>query len=78
MDIDKEKYLKILKAKGSNNPDFKYQYEELAHEMTSKFGRQMYVIFWRYPENKIREAFRVCNEKGIYKVAYLVGIINNL
>ena len=78
MNIDREAFMKRLIEKGKESPDFKHQYEELAYEMSEKFGRQMYFVFWKYSEAKIREAFRICKENSTYKVAYLVGIINKL
>ena len=80
MDIDRDKILAELKERQKNSPNFKYEWQELAHEMggKKKFNRQMYFIFYRYPENKIREAYRKCSEKGEYKVNHLIENIKNL
>ena len=78
MDIDTEQYLKDLKDRGKRSPDHKYSWQVLATEMTQKFGTQMFWIFYKYPEAKIKDAYMKCHEKGEYKVSYLIENINKM
>ena len=76
--LDKQQILADLKERQKNSPNFKHEWQELGHEMSNKFGRQMYFLFYRYPENKIREAYKKCSEKGVYKISHLIENIKEL
>jgi hypothetical protein len=55
---------------------FNFRYQVLADEMTINFKRNCYWLFWKYPEHKIENAYKVCKEKGIDKISYLIGMLN--
>ena len=78
MEINKEQYLKDLKERGENSPNHKYSWQVLASEMTQKFGIQMYFIFYKYPENKIRDAYEKCKKEGAYRMDYLIENIKGM
>ena len=73
-------YIANLKEKGKRSPKFEYGWQVLAHEMSDekKFGIEMYFLFYKYPENKIREAYRKCSENGEYKMRHLIENIKGL
>ena len=62
----------------SSTRKFNAGWQVLADEMTGYFGENCYWIFWKKEEWKIRAAFKVCQEKGIRKVGYLLGVIKRL
>ena len=55
-----------------------YEFQEVGLEMKEWFGGNVFWIFYR-PEaelNKVKEAFKICKEKGIKKVDYLLGVLS--
>ena len=46
--------------------------------MTEFFGVNCYWILWKEEEWKVREAFKICREKQIPKVGYLLGVIKRM
>ena len=73
--------MKTLLAKrksSSSTKRFNAGWQVLADEMTEFFGLNCYWILWKEEEWKVREAFKICREKQIPKVGYLLGIIKRL
>ena len=73
--------MKSLLAKrtvNSSTKRFSAGWQVLADEMTAFFGVNCYWILWKEEEWKVREAFKICREKQIPKVGYLLGIIKRL
>ncbi len=59
------------------NPRIRYEFEEIGIAMDKWFGKKCWFIFYR-PEaslRKVKEAFKICQDKGIRKLEYLIGII---
>jgi hypothetical protein len=52
-------------------------WEVLADEMTDYFGENCYWLFYKKEDWKIRNAFKVCQEKRISSFRYLLGILKN-
>ena len=61
-----------------------WSYQELGIEMQGYFPpkdwRWMWSLFHdiRFNENKIIEGFRVCKEKGVYTIPFIIGVMNKL
>ena len=64
-----------------------YSFQELGLEMQKHFPKEQRGWMWSlfnpsasggYTENQIRQAFRVCQEKGILDVKYLRGVLKNI
>jgi len=73
--------MKSLLAKRTGNSStkrFNAGWQVLADEMTEFFGVNCYWILWKEEEWKVREAFKICQEKQITKVGYLLGIIKRI
>ena len=70
---EKLKNYKIKKTK--KRIDFSYQ--ALGIELQKYFKTNTWWMFHKYPENKIRDAFKVCKERGVNSIGYLIGIIKN-
>lgn len=70
---EKLKNYKIKKSKAKIN----FSYQELGIELQKYFKTNTWWIFSRYEEWKIRDAFKICKEKGISSVNYLLGILRN-
>jgi hypothetical protein len=62
----------------SSTKRFNAGWQVLADEMTDYFGKNCYWIFWKKEEWKIRAAFKVCQERGVRNVGYLLGVIKRL
>ena len=59
-----------------------YSFQELGITISQYFPKNqhkwMWSMFYKYSENQIRQAFKVCQEKKIYNIAYLKGVLKNL
>ncbi len=56
-----------------------YEYQEIGLEMQKWFNKNIWFIFYR-PEadlDKIKNAFKICREKGKKEINYLLGILKN-
>jgi hypothetical protein len=76
LEIDFEKRREEFNRKvGGKKIDFEFQ--ELGLELEQWFGKKLYWLFYK-PEadlEKVKQAFKVCRDKGIRKLEYLIGII---
>ena len=52
-----------------------YSFQEIGVQMSQYFKGNIWWIFHKHPEWKIRDAFKVCKKAGIYKINYLLGIL---
>jgi len=55
-----------------------YSFQELGIIMAQQFKENIWWIFHKYSEDKIRRAFKVCQEKGVYKLRFLLGVLRRL
>jgi len=62
----------------SPKKNFHAEWEVLADEMSEYFGENCYWIFHKQEHWKIRNAFKICQEKRISSFKYLMGILKNL
>ena len=57
-------------------------HQAYAVEIRDNFPKEQEKLLWitfaNYQEQDIRQAFRVCRDKGIYDVKYLRGVLRNL
>ena len=58
--------------------NFHAEWEVLADEMTEYFRENCYWLFYKNEDWKIRNAFKICQEKRISSLKYLIGILKNL
>lgn len=58
-----------------------YSFQELGLEMQDYFGKNkkglIWSLFYKFREDRIRDAFIFCQKKGIKDISYLVGILKN-
>jgi hypothetical protein len=57
---------------------FHAEWEVLADEMTDYFGENCYWLFYKKEDWKIRNAFKICQEKRIRSLRYLMGILKSI
>lgn len=57
-----------------------HEFQEVCSELAPIFGKQVWILPRKtgFTENRIREAARICKEKGISSFAYLYGVIKKL
>ena len=55
-----------------------YEYQEIGVEMSKYFKENIWWIFHKYPYPDIRQAFKVCREKGIYTIGYLREVLKRI
>lgn len=55
----------------------RYQWQEIAEEMTTWFGRNCYWLFWKFDESIIRTEFGVCKLEGYQDLSHLLFKLNN-
>ena len=72
------KSLLARRKSSSSTKRFNAGWQVLADEMTEYFGVNCYWILWKKEEWKVRAAFKICQEKQITKVGYLLGIIKRI
>lgn len=55
----------------------KYEYQELAESLEPIYGKGIWTVFSRpkFTEYEVRRAHKIAQERGITKLAYLIGII---
>jgi len=77
MEINKEQYLSRFK-KQKNKIDFEFQ--ELGLELEPFYGKVIWSLFHKVgmTEQKIRDAHKIAEKRGVTKFPYLLGIIKNL
>ena len=66
----------LNKFKVQDKPTFEFQ--EIGKTMQKDFKENIWFTFYKYPLWKIKRAYDVCCEKKIYKLAYLLAVINKL
>jgi len=57
--------------------NFKHGWEVQAQEVSDYFGQKLYWLFYKYYDFEIMNALKICREKGITTVPYLLGILND-
>jgi len=57
---------------------FSAEWEVLADEMTNYFRENCYWLFYKKEDWKIRNAFKICQDKRISSLRYLMGILRKL
>ena len=58
-----------------------FEFQSLGLEMKEYFGKQKFWYLFhdaRFNVKMIREAFEICKKRGVCKVNYLLGVLNNL
>lgn len=56
---------------------FNYAWQVKADEVSTYFGKPLYWLFHKYYDWQVMNAYKVCKEKGITAVPYLLGILRN-
>jgi len=74
--ITKELEKKFEKPRAG--PKIDWSFQEIGVEMQKVYGKKVWSLFYKYPEGKIREAWKVAQKRKILSFNYLIGIINNL
>ena len=54
-----------------------YSYQELGILMSRDFKGNIWWIFSKYEEHKIRQAYKVCKEQEIHEIAFLLAVLKN-
>jgi hypothetical protein len=72
----KEKIDKLRARTPKRN--FNAEWEVLADEMTNYFGENCYWLFYKKEDWKIRNAFKICQEKRISSLRYLMGVLKKI
>ena len=60
-----------------SNKKFNHLWQVQADEVSAYFGQKLYWLFYKYYDFEIMDGYRVCKEKGITAVPYLLGILND-
>jgi hypothetical protein len=55
-----------------------YEFQQLGIEMQPMYGKAVWSLFYKYPLSKIKDADKICRERGITKIPYLIGVIKRL
>lgn len=76
MELNKEQILNKLQIQ--EGPKINYSFQEIGVEMQKVYGKKVWSIFYKHPEGKIREAWKIANQRGILSFGYLLGILNKL
>lgn len=55
-----------------------FEFQQIGIELEPFYGKVIWSLFYKYPLVKIRDAHKVCVERGIITVKYLIGVMKNL
>ena len=71
------------KSRKEIKPDFRkhkidYEFQELGIEINQQIKGNIWWLFYKYPIGKIRQAYKVCQERGIYNLAFLIGVLKKI
>lgn len=79
-------YIKELKERNTT-PHIKHEWQEVGVQWQPYFKENIYSQLLnkkkkdgtlKYPLEKLKAAFRVCQKQEVYTIAYIVGVLNNL
>lgn len=59
-------------------PSGYHEFQIIGKEMTKYFGKSCYWLFTKYHHGKIKDAFDICQKRGITDLRYCIGIIRAL
>ena len=68
----------IKPVEKKNGPRIDFEFQAIGLEMMPKYGRKVWPLFYRYPLWKIKEAWKVAQEKQNFGYDYLIGVIKHL
>lgn len=73
--MQKQNFLESIPSKKESKVNFEFQ--ELGLELQPIYGKVIWSLFHKvgFTEQKIRRAHEVCKQKGILKLAYLIGCV---
>ena len=55
-----------------------FEFQQLGLEMQPLYGKLIWTLFYTYNLEKIKDADKICRQKGITSLPYLVGVIKRL
>lgn len=57
-----------------------YEFQDLCAELEPVYGKGVWALPCKVgvTENKIRRGHKICQEKGIIKLSYLIGVLKRL
>ena len=55
-----------------------FEFQQIGKSMQKDFKENIWFVFFKHPLWKVKRAYDVCCEKKIYKLAYLLAVINKL
>lgn len=64
---------KYTKKKGPNHTA---NWQLLGEEVSNYFGKPLYWLFHKFPEDKIIDAYKYCKREGISKYQILLALLN--
>jgi len=51
------------------------EWQEMGKELSAYFKKNCYWLLWRYPKQKVYEAYRECQTRKIASIEYFIGIL---
>jgi len=65
---------------GTQKTKHNFEFQELGEQLQPIYGKAIWSIFYQpyATEYKVREAHKIAQQRGITKLAYLIGIIRKL
>jgi len=76
MQINKQQYLEHFKVEKKKV----YEFQDLGSELQPIYGKGVWGLFTKVgvTENKVRDAHKICRERGITTLGYLIGVLKRL
>ena len=70
-------YIKVPEPKKGR---FDFEFQQLGVELEPIYGKGVWTLPYKpnFTEYKIREAHRICQQRGITTLGYLIGVVNKL
>lgn len=73
-----EKFVFSEKAFKAKKKKIDYEFQQLGIELEPLYGKAIWAMFYKWPLVKIKDAHKVCVNKGITKIPFLIGVMKNL
>jgi hypothetical protein len=77
-----QNYEQLLKQRATQYKGVEYEFQEIGKDMTDYFSQShsklIWSLFYKHKLQDIKYAFKVCQDKGITNIRYLLGILKNI
>lgn len=67
--------INISRYQNKQSPNHTANWQLLGQEVSEYFGKSLYWLFYRFPEDHIVECYKYCKHQGISKYQVLIALL---